>query len=261
MNQLTLLSVLVLLTALYFSLRDSTPTTSSVLQLTHGQSIDDITADQYRSNCSTYGTRSQTEGPYFVDVELNRSSIAINDTTGQPLPGVPLNLTLTVYNATETGCDLLSDVQVDVWHANAFGVYSDEAAENTTGQRWLRGYQVSDVNGIVRFYTIWPGPYTGRTPHIHVQVRTYANDTLLGNPNATTIYMDTTQIYFNDSLNTALFAAASPYNISTNSGRNFTTNEEDAIFSPLLIAEDARCTSNFTSCTASFKLGIPFISQ
>jgi protocatechuate 3,4-dioxygenase beta subunit len=42
---------------------------------------------------------------------------------------------------------------------------------NTVGQRFLRGYQISDTQGVVRFTTIYPGWYRGRAVHIHFKVR------------------------------------------------------------------------------------------
>jgi protocatechuate 3,4-dioxygenase beta subunit len=60
---------------------------------------------------------------------------------------------------------------VDVWHTDAAGIYSDESIENTTGQTFLRGYQITDSNGAVTFKTIVPGWYSGRTIHIQVMIR------------------------------------------------------------------------------------------
>lgn len=57
---------------------------------------------------------------------------------------------------------------VDVWHANATGVYSgvvDGAGLNTT---FLRGVQISDIEGVANFDTLFPGHYLGRVNHIHV---------------------------------------------------------------------------------------------
>lgn len=39
-----------------------------------------------------------------------------------------------------------------------------------TGENYLRGVQVADANGEVRFTTIFPGCYSGRWPHIHFEV-------------------------------------------------------------------------------------------
>ena len=81
-------------------------------------------------------------------------------------------LTLSIYVVdTENDCAALEGAQVDIWHCNAYGVYSDIAAESTTGQNWLRGYQLTDSNGLATFTTIIPGWYEGRTTHIHLRVR------------------------------------------------------------------------------------------
>src|SRR2546425_12557834 len=66
--------------------------------------------------------------------------------------------------------------QVDVWHAYVEGIYSDEPSgriqsKATVAEKYLRGYQISDQTGAVRFSTIYPGWYFGCTIHIHFKVR------------------------------------------------------------------------------------------
>lgn len=65
---------------------------------------------------------------------------------------------------------------LDIWHCDAAGVYSDatDPSFNTKGQRFLRGYQVTDANGKAAFTTIYPGWYQGRAVHIHFKIRTAA---------------------------------------------------------------------------------------
>ena len=48
---------------------------------------------------------------------------------------------------------------VDIWHCDAAGIYSDadDTRFSTRGAKFLRGYQVTDANGRVRFTTIYPG--------------------------------------------------------------------------------------------------------
>src|SRR5712692_9688370 len=112
----------------------------------------------------------QTEGPYFVDEQLNRSDIRTDPTTGAASAGTPLEITIRVFNGA---CAPLAGAHVDIWHCDAAGKYSDESANSTVGQKFLRGYQVTDENGAVKFTTIYPGWYMGRAVHIHFKIRTY----------------------------------------------------------------------------------------
>jgi protocatechuate 3,4-dioxygenase beta subunit len=152
-----------------------------------------------------------TEGPYWVDVREKRSNVV----AGQS--GVPLSLDLYVYRSDDS-CEPEQGAVVDIWHCNASGLYSDEAANGTSGSTWLRGYQETDSTGKVSFTTIYPGWYSGRTVHIHVRVRTFSG--------TSTTYNFTTQIFFAEEDSAAVFAT-SPYN--ARSGRD-TTNEEDSIY-------------------------------
>ncbi len=61
-------------------------------------------------------TREQTEGPYYIDVDLLRSDI----TEGKE--GLPLRLDLTVLNAAT--CQPLPSATVEIWHCDAAGDYS-----------------------------------------------------------------------------------------------------------------------------------------
>src|SRR5438876_27180 len=119
-------------------------------------------------------TPTETEGPYFVDERLNRSDITFDPTDGSARPGVPLTLAFTVSRVGSGGCIALNGAQIDVWHCDAAGVYSDVAANNSAGKRFLRGYQVTNSNGIAKFTTIYPGWYQGRSVHVHFKVRTFA---------------------------------------------------------------------------------------
>jgi len=107
------------------------------------------------SNCVV--TPQLTEGPYFVEEHLNRSDIV----GGQE--GLPLTLMIKLYDAKSSACKPLTGIQVDVWHANALGIYSDEADLGSSGKTFLRGFQKTGNDGTVSFTTIYPGWYMGRT--------------------------------------------------------------------------------------------------
>ena len=117
-----------------------------------------------------------TEGPYFVDEKLNRSDIRSDPSNGAVKPGAAFALTFNVAKVSAANCVSLANAQVDIWHCDAAGVYSDatDPSFNTKGQRFLRGYQVTDANGEAAFTTIYPGWYQGRAVHIHFKIRTAA---------------------------------------------------------------------------------------
>jgi len=114
----------------------------------------------------------QTEGPFFVDERLERGDIRGDPATGRVSAGAPLALAFTVSSLAPDGCAPLAGAKIDVWQCDAAGRYSDvrDFAGSTAGQRFLRGYQVTDAEGNARFVTIVPGWYEGRAVHIHFKV-------------------------------------------------------------------------------------------
>jgi protocatechuate 3,4-dioxygenase beta subunit len=164
-----------------------------------------------------------TEGPFFVDEKLNRSDLVAGSTRLTVANGLPLHLSFSVYKLVGKDYKPLSGAHVDVWHADVAGVYSDESNpmnhEDTGHQTWLRGYQVTDANGIVRFKTIFPGWYPGRCPHIHFKVRTYSS------ANKSTAEF-TSQVFFRDKDADKIYTVE-PY--ASRISRD-TTNESDGVF-------------------------------
>jgi len=191
---------------------------------------------------------STTKGPYWVDEKLERPDIR-TDTNGKaspnPRPGLPLALKITVYEYSTSGCAPLSGAQVDIWHCDASGIYSDVSGV-TAGQNFLRGYQVAGSDGLVDFTTIYPGWYSGRAVHIHVKVR------LFDASNNTTTEA-TTQLFFDDSVTDAVYASVSPY--SSRSARD-TRNAADNIYggqTVLLVSLQGDTASGYN---ASIALGV-----
>ncbi len=163
----------------------------------------------------------QTEGPYFVDKVLERSDIRLDPATGRLSAGAPLALQFVLSKVTSTGaCAVLPGAQVDIWHCDALGVYSDvrDRSGDTVGQQFLRGYQVSDETGLVRFTTMYPGWYRGRAVHIHFKIR------VPGEGGGTDEF--TSQLYFSDEL-TDRVHATQPY--AANKGQRL-LNSRDMIF-------------------------------
>jgi len=163
----------------------------------------------------------QTEGPYFIDEELNRSDIRTDPTDGSVRPGTPLDVTFRVSRFSSNGCAPLSGAVVDVWHCDHRGAYSDveDSHFNTVGKKFLRGHQVIDSNGVARFQTIYPGWYSGRTVHIHFKIRSA--------PSAKPGFDFTSQLYFDDALTDRVHAQP-PYSAK---GQRRRRNADDGLFS------------------------------
>jgi protocatechuate 3,4-dioxygenase beta subunit len=161
-----------------------------------------------------------TEGPYFVDVALNRSDIRVEPSDGSIKEGLPLVLRFRVSNISDTSCAPLAGAQVDIWHCDAAGAYSavSDPGFDTSDQKWLRGYQITDEKGIAEFMTIYPGWYSGRTVHIHFKIRT--------EPEAESGYEFTSQLFFDERISDSVFALE-PYAAK---GQRDRFNTEDNIF-------------------------------
>ncbi|MBW4664983.1 MAG: intradiol ring-cleavage dioxygenase [Chroococcus sp. CMT-3BRIN-NPC107] len=189
----------------------------------------------------------QTEGPYFVDEKLNRSDIRTDPTDGKVSEGAPLQLTLRVSGVGNDSCTPIAGAIVDIWHCDALGVYSDvtDRSFDTVGKKFLRGYQVTDNNGTVRFTTIYPGWYQGRTVHIHFKVRT-------AEVSSRQSYEFTSQLYFDDAVSDRVYKQM-PY---TSKGKRNQTNEQDGIFQGggdnLMLS----VTENQQGVAATFNIGL-----
>ena len=161
-----------------------------------------------------------TVGPYFVDKQLARSDIRTDPATSVARPGSPLELSFNIADVTGGKCAPLAGALIDIWHCDAAGIYSDvndPRFGNTTGQKWLRGNQTTDANGVAKFTTVYPGWYEGRAVHIHFKVLTKTA--------ADTAYEFTSQLFFDESLTDSVHAKA-PY---TKPGRRV-LNSQDGIY-------------------------------
>jgi protocatechuate 3,4-dioxygenase beta subunit len=183
----------------------------------------DVTPAMFENAASCTVTPAATEGPYYIDVDKIRSDIR------EDREGTQLRVAARVLGAD--GCTPVKDAVFEVWHCDAGGLYSGFESASTGGgggpggpqggnpttdsKRYLRGAQITNGDGIAQITTIYPGWYRGRTVHIHAKVFTSSHEVL------------TTQLYFDEALNRAVFATA-PYNAHT--GRD-AFNNNDTIFS------------------------------
>jgi protocatechuate 3,4-dioxygenase beta subunit len=158
----------------------------------------------------------QTEGPYFVDKVLERSDIRLDPASRRISEGERLTLKFALSRVTPVGaCAVLPGAQVDIWHCDSD---VEDRNTDTRGQQFLRGYQVSDGLGIVRFTTIYPGWYSGRAVHVHFKVRVPGDNGRIDE--------FTSQLYFSDEL-TDRVHRAQPY--AAHKGQRL-VNSRDMIF-------------------------------
>jgi protocatechuate 3,4-dioxygenase beta subunit len=150
-------------------------------------------------------TPELTEGPYYIAGEKVRRDIR------EGHPGKLLTLRLRVLDVS--ACSPIKGAAVDIWHADAAGVYSGFGT-GASSRTFLRGIQKADASGVATFTTIYPGWYMGRTVHIHVKVHVGG------------AVVHTGQLFFPDSLTDTVYKSA-PYTARPNRD---TRNAQDSIF-------------------------------
>lgn len=121
-----------------------------------------------------------TEGPFYPsrrwraqrsdwDADLTRVRQGVQELVAQ---GEHLGLALQVQDSSGRAVDR---VEFEIWQCDTRAVYR-HPAQAGLDERLDPGFQgfgaaFTDVQGWVRFRTIRPVPYPGRTPHIHVKLR------------------------------------------------------------------------------------------
>jgi len=189
-------------------------------------------ADPASTNASCAVTPAETAGPFPSVTSVFRSDIR------EDRPGIVLTLTIKVVNAG-AGCAPVANANVEIWHADVAGNYSEYAAESS--KTYLRGIQTTDASGQVVFTTIYPGWYQGRATHIHVEVKTGG------------VSRKITQMAFAESVNNAVYAAG----VYAARGVNPTSNASDGIFTDSLSSELVTpAGSPASGYTATFQVGI-----
>src|SRR3954469_9651394 len=124
--------------------------------------IPDETAGPYPGDGSNGPDVLEQSGVVRGDI---RSSFGTGTGTAE---GVPVTLELVVADLTKGGSPF-AGVAVYVWHCDREGRYSlySDGIEN---ENYLRGVQIADAAGRVRYTSVFPACYDGRWPHIHFEV-------------------------------------------------------------------------------------------
>jgi protocatechuate 3,4-dioxygenase beta subunit len=180
------------------------PLTRMALATVVDNSRFDRTSLSFEDTATCSLTSQAVEGPFYVPDSPLRSDIR----DGQP--GHDLRLRLKLVDATT--CEPMAHAAVHIWQANASGFYSGYASHSPdaveltprhvaveSAERFLRGHQFTDAQGMVEYRTILPAWYSFRTPHIHVKALLADRSTL------------STQLYFPEDLNTLVRTTEAPY--------------------------------------------------
>ncbi|MEH6656302.1 intradiol ring-cleavage dioxygenase [Leeuwenhoekiella marinoflava] len=188
-------------------------------EATTSTSSGDASVTPTSSDCAV--TNSETAGPFPTNDPEDLERV---DITGDRT-GVALAINLVIRDVTNS-CAELENAVVDIWHCDASGNYSEyggSGMQNTNYQNYhfLRGRQISDADGLVKFQSIFPGWYTGRSTHIHVHIYNTTGTSLL-----------VTQIAFPEGEDSAVVVvnAASDYGY-TKGMSGYTYNANDNVFS------------------------------
>ncbi|KAI5826480.1 aromatic compound dioxygenase [Schizophyllum commune Tattone D] len=195
-----------------------------------------------------------TEGPYYINNELVRQDHR------EDQAGIPLVIDIGILDINT--CEPVPNSFVEIWAANATGVYasypatlggisgppptqSESSSPSASGppggggaggpggsmslernETFLRGGFPTDDNGIVEFTTIYTGFYEGRCPHYHTMVHLdwsmSDNGTLVSHSGS---LAHIGQFFMDEDWNDQVFALE-PYTLNTN---NRTLNTEDGI--------------------------------
>lgn len=161
--------------------------------------------------------------------------------------GVPTTLQLTLVD-TGNSCADLAGYAIYVWHCDRDGQYS---IYGVTDQNYLRGVQVTDAAGVATFTTIFPACYSGRMPHIHIEVYRSATTAT-----SYTNKLKTTQLAFPVDICETVYSAATGYSQSvTNLAQiSFAT---DNVFSDGTTTEMATVTGSVADgYTVALQVGI-----
>lgn len=125
---------------------------------------------------------AMTEGPFYPparwrdgrgsDWDYDLTRVAGPQGRVRTAEGEALGLELAVLDTAGRAVD---GCEVEIWQCDARAVYHHPAVPMPPG-RFDEGFQgfgaaKADAAGALRFRTIRPVPYPGRTPHIHVKLR------------------------------------------------------------------------------------------
>jgi protocatechuate 3,4-dioxygenase beta subunit len=173
-----------------------------------------VLPDAFAQAASCTLTPDSGEGPFYFDPSLVRADLSGGEA------GVPLELAVQLTRVRD--CAPLAGVRLDLWQADALGLYSGYERQDgvggvstarAVGATYLRGTQFADADGWVRFKTVYPSWYGGRTPHLHLKVFVDSKEVLAA------------QAFFDDDVNAEVFGNFDPYREHIKKRKAFNAND------------------------------------
>jgi protocatechuate 3,4-dioxygenase beta subunit len=186
--------------------------------------------------CAASNADGAGQGPFFIhdgeredDIDLFRQDIRGRyDEAAEPGTEMELHLRVLDARGADCGATPVAGVEVYVWHTDAQGYYSgfgdpgdqtpDEPYAGTPNQndlnnpnRFCRGAQITDSEGVVSFRSIFPGWYNGRDIHVHVVVLRAGSRARGREVYSDGDHLFTTQFYFDSDLSERVHRASEPY--------------------------------------------------
>ncbi len=200
--------------------------------------------------CNTVTKRDGAgQGPFYIhdlektdDISLFRQDIRGQyNATAEKGMDMELYVRLIDKTKSDAACGMIvpvPDIDVYIWHTDAQGYYSGFGTRGTDDEqkpdvayngkpssmnlentdRFCRGVQVTDADGVAAFLSVFPGWYNGRDLHIHIvclKKGSKSHGRVDYSKSNEPAWIFTTQFYFDPSFSMSIHEAAEPYKTRT----------------------------------------------
>lgn len=182
------------------SMKDAGGMAMNTMDAGHDAGAGDDTPPMFDDAASCTLTTTDIEGPFFIDEgEIQGDESMVRRDVREGMPGCEYRMYFRLLDAKKQ-CAPIAGAELYIWHCNAEGYYSGFNGQDPSMpymgsanpdpmnmDRFCRGIQTTDDDGVASFVTMYPGWYAGRPIHVHLVAR-MAGQTA-------TRYI-TTQLYF-----------------------------------------------------------------
>jgi protocatechuate 3,4-dioxygenase beta subunit len=182
------------------NMNDAGGMATNTMDAGHDAGVADDTPPMFDDAASCMLTTTDIEGPFFIDEgEIPDDESMVRRDVREGMAGCEFRMYFRLLDAKKQ-CAPIAGAEMYIWHCNADGYYSGFNGQDPTMpysgspnpapmnmDRFCRGIQTTDDDGVASFVTMYPGWYAGRPIHVHLVARV---------PGQTTTRYITTQLYF-----------------------------------------------------------------